>query len=327
MAQTAAYENSDYTANGSARAETFADRFSAEISLSDIKQYYDNQRASQTDATETNPIYAAILGDMEIVDEGSASTIESKGKLGDSYFKSGNGGQVSASEHLSRSGWQDSGDAGRYFSTNGNGRKISSEELQMASNSGDVVAKDPRPGQNRDEVRRQAYERLQREAGSAGNSDENREKATVIGKKLLDGKDITKEMNDLPPAQRQAVMRELKRQLAEMPGTTVAVKENPGKLDDPSTASRYTKFQTKEGTIIAIEEGAVSGEPRQIQVNGTGLTYKLTGAREVYNADGQSKPEGSPGFNPVRRLREWAVPFTAEEIERAMERKRQSGEK
>ncbi|MCC7529006.1 MAG: hypothetical protein IT342_10815 [Candidatus Melainabacteria bacterium] len=326
MVQTAAYESSDYTAGGSARTETFADRFSSEVSLSDMKQYYDNQRASQADATQTDPIYAAILGDMEIVDEGAASTIESNGK-GDTYFKSGSGSQLSAADHLSRSGWQDSGDAGRYFRTSDSSGKVSHEELQMASNSGDVVAKDPRPGQNRDEVRRQAYERLQRQAGAGGNSDENREKATVIGKKLLDGKDISKEMNDLPPAQRQAVMRELKRQLTEMPGVTVDVKENPGKPGDPSTASKYTKFQTKDGTIIAIEEGAISGEPRQIQVNGTGLTYKITGAREVYNANGQSKPDGSSGYNPVMRLREWAVPFTHEEIERALERKRQSGEK
>lgn len=325
MVQREANESSDFKTGAMTVEASLSDKLSSEITLDDRRQFFDKQRPSYQDSGNGNSA-AAVLGGLELVDSGSKSTIYVSEKSGAPQLGAGKGGQLSAADHLSRSGWQDSGDAGKMLGSNDSSRKFSYEEIMMSSQSGDVVSKDPKPGDGRAEARRRAYESLQREAGASGDSAENREKAAAIGKKLLDGKDVTKELSELPPQQRRAVVQELKRQLAEMPGTVVDVKTMPGQPGDPSTASRYTKFQTKNGTIVAIEEAAIGGEPRQIQVNGTGLSYKLSGAREVYNAN-PSRAEGTPGFNPIMRLREWAVPFTEEEMQRANERRQRSGDK
>ena len=303
MVQTSAYEGSDYTANGTARAETFADKFSAEFSLSDIKQYYDSQRASNADASQANRSYAAILGDMEIVDDGSASTIESNGKLGDSYFKSGNGGQVSTSDHLSRSGWQDSGDAGRYFSTDSSGRRSTYEDVQMASASADRTSKG-KPGDKSQTAPVDTGVPYLSDNDARRRVDfstyEEQQKAKAIKDDIMAGKDVSQALNKLGRDERVQIMTILKNEMVKAPGASVIVHTN----DD---RSRDILITNKDGSRVRITEDSF-GQPKDIQASGVGWRTAL-GAKDVYDQAGEVKPTTSGGSNnPVQLLRREVAP-------------------
>lgn len=328
MVQATDYETgrfSDSTTSGATRGDSISDNFYQQFSTSDIKQYYDNQRASYADSGQgRNQAVSGMLGGFSI-DEGTSTSanIWDDGQKGRQYFSSGKS-DGSGYDLKYRPLDEGNGKADQYF---GKGESsFSYDQIQMNAGGDGMVSKDPKPGDGAAAARRRAYESLQREAGTSGDSDVNREKAAAMGKKLLDGKDITKELQELPEAQRIAVMRELKRQLADTPGTTVTPTENRHPSDS-SQDTRTIQIKTGDGTTVVINESR-NGLPNRIQVNNPSwFMSSVRGARDVYVSPATAQREATTGSgqtsNPVLRIREMTQP-TQEERER-LQRQREGG--
>ena len=317
--------SADSTTSGTTRGDSVSDNYYQQFSASDIKQYYDSQHASRADVGQGgNQPVAEMLGGFTI-DEGSSgsATIWDDKQTGRQFFPSGKS-EISGYDIKFSPIDEGNGKADEYFGKGGSG--FSYDQIQMRASSDDVVSKDPKPGDGAAAARRRAYEGLQREAAASGDSDVNREKAQAIGKKLLDGKDIGKDLQELPDAQRIAVMRELKRQLAETPGTTAEPTREIRDPSDPSKNTRETVFKAKDGTTVVINESA-NGSPNRIQVNNPSWFMSgVRSARDVYVNPTIAQREVTSGSgassNPVLRIREMTR-LTPEEQERLQRRQGQ----
>lgn len=315
MVQNSALDGAWSANDTAARRDTTSDRLSQELSLTDRQQFFDSQRTRSDSSTASSSAVSAMLGSVEIVGDSSTSATIWTDKKDSRFFRD----QSSSSGFQYRAEPLDEGNgkADLYFGKGAS--KFSYDQIQMNA---DVVSKDPAPHDNRTTVRDNAYRRLQEQARAGGDADENREKAAAIGKKLLDGKDITKDLQELPETRRAAVMSELKRQLAETPGTTVAPAVEHRHPSDPSLDTRTIQIKTSDGTTVLIDEKR-NGAPNRIQVNNPHwFLSSVRPAREVYVNPDLPKQESAPGYNPVLRLREQTTPFTPEQMEQFREQQK-----
>jgi len=122
---------------------------------------------------------------------------------------------------------------------------------------------------------------------------EERPVADAIHKKLMNGENISNDINALDRDAKVRVMAEIKGRLAESPGTKVEVSQDSG-MD----ASRYITMKTKDGKQVLFTESTM-GLPKDVQFNPGGLGNRLLnggslgnkifgGAADVYDREGEA---------------------------------------
>lgn len=122
---------------------------------------------------------------------------------------------------------------------------------------------------------------------------EERPVADAIHKKLLNGENISNDINALDRDAKVRVMAEIKGRIAEKPGTKVEVSQDSG-----TDASRYITMKTADGKQVLFTESNM-GLPRDVQFNPGGLGNRIFnggslankafgGASDVYDREGEA---------------------------------------
>lgn len=306
MTQGASFESawSESTTGGGTRGDGIADNFYQQFSTADIGQFYGNQRANAAEAHATDDSsVSAMLGGVEIVDQGSSAAIWSDKKDLGAFQSSDRAEKVDHTRHLSRSAWDQPADGKTLFDRGGSGAKFDYEQLQMSTAGDDRIAKakpgDKAPPSAQESSIRNLNDAITQRALEFPTAEEI-QKTEAIMKDLLAGKNISESINKLGRDERSKIMSMVKNELLKMPGTAVYAEQNGDRSQD-------LVFKTKDGAIVHISEDSY-GNPTNIQVRGKGWTSALgwrtaAGAVNVYENRDAKPASQSGGSNPIDYLR------------------------
>ncbi|MBX9950936.1 MAG: hypothetical protein K2Y39_17325 [Candidatus Obscuribacterales bacterium] len=305
MTQATSFESawSESTTGGGTRGDSIADNFYQQFSTADIGQFYGSQRVNSGEThTDTDSSVSAMLGGVEIVDNGSSATIWSDKKDLGAFQSSGRAEKVDHNRHLSRSAWDQPADDRTLFDRAGSSTKFDYEQLQMSTAGNDRISK-AKPGDKTQPAAQDSSIRNLNDAITQRSlqfpTAEEIQKAEAIMKDLLAGKNISESINKLSRDERSKIMSMVKNELLKIPGTAVYAEQNGDRSQD-------LVFKTKDGAIVHISEDSY-GNPTNIQVRGKGWTSALgwrtaAGAVNVYeNRD--ARPASQNGSNPIDYLR------------------------
>lgn len=117
--------------------------------------------------------------------------------------------------------------------------------------------------------------------------------ANEIHKKLMNGENISNDVNALDRDAKVRVMAEIKARIAESPGTKVEVSQDGG-----ADGNRYITMKTKDGQQVLFTESKM-GLPRDVQFNpgsftnrifngGSLVSKAIGGATDVYDREGEA---------------------------------------
>jgi hypothetical protein len=114
-------------------------------------------------------------------------------------------------------------------------------------------------------------------------SSTDKETAHTITEKLLKGKNISEDLNDLPMQEQKVLMSLVKQELLEKSKGQVNIAQD---FDSDPNGTRYVSFETEDGARVLITESKL-GAPRDVQVNnGLNTWYR---AQDLFDRPGDAE--------------------------------------